>query len=411
VNPTVLIVTTSRWFPTARLGMALVKAGCTVDAVCPSGHALGKMSVVRRTYTYRGLMPLKSVRDAIAASSPDFVLPGDDLATCHLHRLYEGESQRGEAGRPMCELIERSLGAPESFPVVYARTAFMDLAQDAGIRAPKTEVIANLAELRKWIVRMGVPTVLKVDGTSGGDGVRVVHTLEEAERAFRTLQAPPLLARAAKRALVDQDKTLVWASLLRRRAVVNAQSFVAGREATSTVACWEGNILASLHFEVLHKRDSSGPSSVLRFIENAEMLTAAETMVRRLKLSGIHGFDFMLERHTGNAHLIEINPRATQVGHLPLGAGRDLPAALYSALSGSPLQAAPRVTENDTIALFPQEWLRDPASTFLTSGYHDVPWEEPELLRACVGKRWKQNLKSGKQVPVRALSTVRLPRL
>jgi acetyl/propionyl-CoA carboxylase alpha subunit len=369
------------------------------------------MSVVRRTYTYRGLMPLKSVRDAIAASSPDFVLPGDDLATCHLHRLYEGESQRGEAGRPMCELIERSLGAPESFPVVYARTAFMDLAQDAGIRAPKTEVIANLAELRKWIVRMGVPTVLKVDGTSGGDGVRVVHTLEEAERAFRTLQAPPLLARAAKRALVDQDKTLVWASLLRRRAVVNAQSFVAGREATSTVACWEGNILASLHFEVLHKRDSSGPSSVLRFIENAEMLTAAETMVRRLKLSGIHGFDFMLERHTGNAHLIEINPRATQVGHLPLGAGRDLPAALYSALSGSPLQAAPRVTENDTIALFPQEWLRDPASTFLTSGYHDVPWEEPELLRACVGKRWKQNLKSGKQVPVRALSTVRLPRL
>jgi acetyl/propionyl-CoA carboxylase alpha subunit len=391
--------------------MALVKAGCTVDAVCPSGHALGKMSVVRRTYTYRGLMPLKSVRDAIAASSPDFVLPGDDLATCHLHRLYEGESQCGEAGRPLCELIERSLGAPESFPVVYARTAFMDLAQDAGIRAPKTEVIANLAELRKWIVRMGVPTVLKVDGTSGGDGVRVVHTLEEAERAFRTLQAPPLLARAAKRALVDQDKTLVWASLLRRRAVVNAQSFVAGREATSTVACWEGNILASLHFEVLHKRDSSGPSSVLRFIENAEMLTAAETMVRRLKLSGIHGFDFMLDLHTGNAHLIEINPRATQVGHLPLGPGRDLPAALCSALSGSPLHAAPKVTENDTIALFPQEWLRDPASTFLTSGYHDVPWEEPELLRACVGKRWKQNLKSGKQVPVRALSTVRLPRL
>ena len=100
-------------------------------------------------------MPLKSVRDAIAASSPDFVLPGDDLATCHLHRLYEGESQRGEAGRPMCELIERSLGAPESFPVVYARTAFMDLAQDAGIRAPKTEVIANLAELRKSMERQG----------------------------------------------------------------------------------------------------------------------------------------------------------------------------------------------------------------------------------------------------------------
>ena len=411
MNPTVLIVTTSRWFPTARLGMALAKAGCTVDAVCPAGHALGKMSLVRRTFPYRGLMPLRAFRDAISASSPDFVLPGDDLATCHLHRLYEGEHRRGEAGRPMCELIESSLGAPESFPVVYARTAFMNLAHEAGIRAPETEVVSNFDELRKWVARMGLPTVLKVDGTSGGEGVRVVHTLEEAERAFRSLQAPPLLARAAKRALVDQDKTLVWPSLLRRRSLVNAQAFIAGSEATSTVACWQGKILASLHFEVLQKRDSAGPSSVLRFIENAEMLTAAETMVRRLKLSGIHGFDFMLEPHSGNAHLIEINPRATQVGHLRLGPGRDLPAALSSALSGDPLRAAPKVTEKDTIALFPQEWLRDPASTFLTSAYHDVPWEEPELLRACVSQRWKKNLQSRKQVPVQTLSTVRLPRL
>ena len=69
------------------------------------------------------------------------------------------------------------------------------------------------------------------------------------------------------------------------------------------------------------------------------------------------------------------------------------------------------MTEKDTIALFPQEWLRDPASTFLTSAYHDVPWEEPELLRACVSQRWKKNLQSRKQVPVQTLSTVRLPRL
>ena len=61
----------------------------------------------------------------------------------------------------------------------------------------------------------------------------------------------------------------------------------------------------------------------------------------------------MLEAHTGNAHLIEINPRATQVGHLALGPGRDLPAALYAALSGICPPAAPKVTENDTIALFP----------------------------------------------------------
>ena len=101
--------------------------------------------------------------------------------------------------------------------------------------------------------------------------MKVVNTVEEAEHAFRKLQAPPLMARAIKRALVDRDPTLVWPSLLRRGFVVNAQAFVAGREATSTIACWKGKVLASLHFEVLKKAASTGHASVLRLIEHSEM--------------------------------------------------------------------------------------------------------------------------------------------
>jgi hypothetical protein len=411
VKPTILIVTTSRWFPTARLAMALAGAGCCVDAVCPSGHPLGRISAVRQTHAYRGLVPLKSFAEAIAATKPDFIVPGDDLATSHLHHLYDRERKRGTTEQSVCELIERSLGASESFPVVYARTAFMDMAREEGIRAPKTEVISNINDLRKWVARVGLPTVLKANGTSGGVGVRVIDTLEEAERAFRDLQAPPLLARAAKRALVDHDKTLVLPSLLRRKYTVNAQAYVAGSEANSTIVCWNGAVLASLHFRVVNKCSAAGPSSVLRLIENPEMSSAIEKMARRLSLSGIHGFDFMLEANTGNAHLIEINPRATQVGHLALGPGRDLPAALYAAVSGEPFHAAQKVTEGDTITLFPQEWMRDPASPFLALGYHDVPWEEPELLRACLRKHWKWNLRDSRQDSSPTLSTVRLPRL
>ena len=410
MRPTVLIVTTSRWIPTARLAMALADAGCVVDALCPSGHPLSRIRGVRNTYHYRGLRALHSFAAAIAASQPDLIVPGDDLATSHLHRFHNVELHRGPAGQVACELIERSLGAPENFPTVFRRTLFIESARQLGIRAPRTEVITDLNALRNWISRVGLPTVLKANGTSGGDGVKVVYTLEEAERAFRTLQAPPLLLRALKRALVDQDKTLVWPSLRRLRSVVNAQEFVGGREATSAVACWQGRVLAGLHFEVLNKRDSAGPSSVVRVIENTEMAAAAERMVERLKLSGLHGFDFMLEAHTGNTHLIEINPRATQVGHLALGAGRDLPAALYAALSGDALRAAPKITDNDTIALFPQEWMRDVASPFLQSGYHDVPWGEPELLRACARMRRKQGATDFPKPPVQRLSPARIPR-
>jgi hypothetical protein len=391
--------------------VALANAGFAVEAVCPSGHPIVKTSATRQTHTYQGLAPLRSFAEAIAATKPDFIVPGDDLATWHLHSLYHREWRPGRAGSQLCALIERSLGAPESFPVVYARTPFIEMARQEDIRVPQTEEISNTNDLRKWIARIGFPTVLKANGTSGGDGVRIVHTLEEAERALAALQAPPLLARAAKRALVDRDDTLVWPSLFRRRSVVNAQAFLAGREATSAIACWKGTVLAGLHFEVLNKGNSTGPATVLRFIENVEMSVAVEKMARRLNLSGLHGFDFMLEAHTGNAYLIEINPRATQVGHLTLGLGRDLPAALYSAVSGKAVQAAQRVTGNDTIALFPQEWLRDPASAFLRSGYHDVPWEEPELVRECVSRRRKRSAGYFQQNWHRAFSAVRLPRL
>ena len=410
MKPTILVAATSRWFPTARLAMALANAGCIVEAVCPPRHPLSRTGVVRRMHTYRGLAPLMSLADAIAATEPDLIIPGDDLSTRHLHHLYRRESGRGAKGVRTRALIERSFGSPDSFPIVYERAAFMRLAEEEGIRAPKTGVVANLDELRQWTVQMGFPVVLKADGTSGGDGVRIAQTLEDAERAFRALQAPPLVARAAKRALVDRDKTLVWPSLLRRRYMVSAQTFVEGHEATSTVACWKGTVVAGLHFEVINKRYSAGPATVMRLIDNAEMTTAVEKMVRRLNLSGIHGFDFMLDAQTGHAYLIEINPRTTQVGHLNLGQGRNLPAALCAALTGSAVQTAPKVTDKDTIALFPQEWMRDPSSPFLRSAYHDVPWEEPELIRACVSQGPKQRALKAQQNWEQSLSPVRVPR-
>jgi biotin carboxylase len=263
----------------------------------------------------------------------------------------------------------------------------MQVSRDEGVRVPETATISNSAELDAWLARFGFPTVLKANGTSGGTGVRITHTSAEARRGLEVLQAPPLMARAIKRALFDRDRTLLRPSFSRERSKVTAQSFVSGKEATSAVACWKGTVLSSLHFEVLQKSHASGHATVLRRIEHPEMNATVEKMTRRLQLSGVHGFDFMLEARSGDAYLIEINPRSTQVGHLSFGPGHDMSSALFSAVTGTPAIAAPRTTENDTIALFPQEWLRDPASAFLYSSYHDVPWDEPELLRACVRKR------------------------
>jgi hypothetical protein len=79
-------------------------------------------------------------------------------------------------------------------------------------------------------------------------------------------------------------------------------------------------------------------------------------------------------------------------------------------VTGETVRPAPKVTDDDTIALFPQEWIRDPASAFLQSAYHDVPWDKPELIRACVSIRKKEQAWYSQQNRLQAFSLARIPR-
>jgi Carbamoyl-phosphate synthase L chain, ATP binding domain len=387
VKPTILVLTTARWPTTARLGMAFASAGCSVDGVCPRRNPLALTSAARRIYPYSALTPCSSIREAIICSKPDLLVPTDDLATHHLLDLYAQSQLAGKEPESIAALIERSLGVPTNYRPILQRAQFIQLAKSEGVLVPETVIVSDPEELLDWIADAGFPMVLKADETSSGEGVYVARSPEQALEALRVLQAPPSSVVMLKRALLNADARWIRPWWEGTKSTVNAQAYVPGREANSTVACWQGNVLASLHFEVLEKRDPLGPSTVFRLLNCASMSSAIDKIVRRLSLSGIHGFDFILQESTGYPYLIEMNPRATQVGHLALGPGRDLTAALTAAVSGQPPRGRNSVTEKDTVALFPQEWLRDPTSPYLTSGYHDVPWEEPALVRDSIRRQ------------------------
>src|SRR5262249_43291781 len=80
------------------------------------------------------------------------------------------------------------------------------------------------------------------------------------------------------------------------------------------------------------------------------------------------------------AWLIEMNPRVTPICHLPV-ANVDLPAALYRRIKGESPLTPRRSVDARCVALFPNEICRVPASRYLQCCFHDVPWEEPELVR------------------------------
>jgi glutathione synthase/RimK-type ligase-like ATP-grasp enzyme len=380
VGPRVLMVTTCRWFSAARLVMAFARTGCKVDAVCPGGHPVIGTRALHHWYPLNLLHPVPSLRTAILDAEPEFIFPCDDLAAIELHRLYERGSEYSSDS--VLRLLERSLGDPQSFPVLESRSRFLEIAREEGIPTPETTVVSSIADVEQWCQQHALPAVLKADGTSGGEGVRFAESLQEARRAYAALRAPLGTAAVAKRTTLDRDLNLLIPWILRRNRTVSIQAFVEGHDTNIAVACWDGKVLATIGADVVRTAKAKGPAAVVRVIDDPQMLLAATKLAKRLRLSGFCGLDFMVDDRTGVASLIEINARATQTCHLPLGCGHDLPASLISAFHGGTARSCTSVTRCDTIALFPLAWQHDPTGDYIRDTYHDVPWEEPTLVRA-----------------------------
>ena len=119
------------------------------------------------------------------------------------------------------------------------------------------------------------------------------------------------------------------------------------------------------------------------------MRVAAERIAERLQLSGFHGLDFVLEEGTGNAYLIELNPRCTQLGHLQVRRTGDLAGALCGAFPGALEEEDLRSISQREIAFFPEAVLSNPKCPYLETAYLDVPWEEPRLVHELKSRDWR----------------------
>ena len=381
-KPLVLLVTAQRWVSSARVAMSFAEAGCTVEAVCPRGHIFESTQAISRRYPCRFFAIPHYIRRAIALAKPDLIVPCDDIVAGHLRHLCDSAGPSGGSDK-LRELLTRSLGDSSGYAELDSRSRVAALARQQGVAVPETVVVESVADLEAWFGKNGFPAVLKVDGTSGGYGVRIVSTLEEAREAYEDLSVPVGLLCAVKRVVVDRNETYLMPALQRTAPVVNVQRFIVGEEATCTAACWQGEVLGWVALRVIKSSGRVGWSTVVQVIDDPNVLLAIKKICRRLRVSGLYGFDFIIERETGRPYLLEINPRATPTTHLRTSAG-SLAFALRQALTGEGTKPEPLYKTDEKIALFPQEWHRDHASEFLRTARNDTPWSEPEFVRACL---------------------------
>jgi hypothetical protein len=394
-KPVVLIGATTWWQLSARMAMALLRQGCRVVAVCPPGHPLRFVSGIDDVYLYGSIDSIGSLKTAILQSKPDIIVPCDDGVVWQLHALHANSPE-------LREMIEDSLGPAEMYETISSRGDLLNTAAALGIRIPLTTELRSKDDVSKWTLPSGV---LKLDGSWGGTGVEIADSPSAIAEAYEKLSRPKGAGFSWKRFLVNRDPLALWSWRNAGKPRITIQQFIPGRPANAMFACWKGEVIALVAVEVLNSQGATGSATVVQIIQHKEIMEAACKLAKRLSLNGFHGLDFILEKDTNDAYLIELNPRCTQLGHLRLAVQGDLAGAFTCRFREEEPSSPQDPIKGDKIAFFPQAFLLNPKNPYLASGHHDVPWEEPALLRELLQGPWPD-----RQWPARVYHFFRPPK-
>ena len=202
------------------------------------------------------------------------------------------------------------------------------------------------------------PVILKPNVGFASSGIRICHDEES---------------------LIDALQSVVFSRNPTRYCI---QKYLGKQTAVIHYVAKNGELVAwNMAYRIRTHPGETGQTAALRVIDNQEMLTAAREICRIVGYNGMGAPQFVVEDEgRGRAWLMELNPRMGTYVHLWQQIGTDLALALREAWSGRTVESRP-VQEGLTVALYPQETLRDPESELLL-GYHDVPEDDHKLMSA-----------------------------
>ncbi len=390
-RPRVLLLLLDNWHSVARLPAALRDAGFEVGLISESQFIAAKSRYVDRHFAIsvrdvrRGR--IKSVWDAIDCFAPDFMIPADEYAVRFVQFVLT-HAHRAGVSPEILSLMERSVGKSAAQSPIGRRVRMLDLAASLGIDCPDHRVVSNLRDASDFADRHGWPVYLKRDHSSGGYWVRqcgdagaladAYRYLTGTERPVWSLNTVLGLPKHLARSLVFHGNPL---ALPAGETPISVEAAIEGQPAYHTAVALNGRWLAGISAEVEdYYPRPTGPSTRVRLHGDDAMRDIAGRLVAAQNYSGFFGLDF-IRRPDGGLTFLEFNARPTPVAHLGGLIGADLCTALRRALVDP--NVVPSSPSGDVrVALFPQDWRREPASGDRREFHLDIPRSDPSLLDA-----------------------------
>ena len=372
----------------ARLPKALKIAGFEVAALCLEEAFLAKTRYLDQiflltknslTKTMNADKLLKQLVEVMTIWSPDLLIFGDESTVAFGHYLVQNAAKfKILLPDSILQVIKSSLGDPEFFEATLLKNKTLEVAHGLGVRAPVAVSVTTSKAALEVAEKSGYPIVLKKEFGCSGVGVKVC-----SDQADLLATLPDFLPRHISpfKAQIQRFMKRDW---MPKPKVLSVQQFIKGVTVMYPVVALNGEVLAGFAVVKHLTISPTGPSTVIRFINHPEMQATAIALIKEFKFTGFASLEFILEEGTNLAYLIEANPRPTTVFHLSNLVGIDPSKALFARLQGQKWEPQFTVEKELSIALFPQEWKRDSSSENLHQFYHDVPWDDPELLKAYI---------------------------
>lgn len=373
-----LVATATQWFGTARMPRSLARAGFEVSLLAPRETLAEKSRFIARTRYLPDNATLRQWVDIFAEvvrdTAPRLVLPCDDMAFRLMQTLALSPpgGMRPELHLQLSTLIGDSLGDTRFYRTSVEKTLLPAAAEALGIRVPPYAIINTLAAAQMFANARGYPVVLKRNLSTAGEGVAIVESRDQLDGAFESL------ARADPSAVMHAEA-----------GTLLIQSLIAGDVHYENTAAWNGSRIAGFAVHRLESADVKGPAAVIRCYRSDEIRDFSSRLVRGLGMTGLFATEYIVERSTGSAYLLEVNRRMTPGMHVGSRIGVDLCLALHSAIQGAAMTTRTDIDRDEEYlnVHFPQEWMRDPRSRYLRDYPVDVPWDEPELFKTMFARR------------------------